>query len=245
MRRQDKHAEGSFFDEYAQKGEYDVLTPEAYRRILRRLDGIRACREGRQVDAGCGTGAFTRYMVGEKWSTIALDLSHDCLRTVHSSIRGVHAVQGDIESLPFADDSIDLLVYSGVLHHLPDLTRASREAFRVLRPGGGGFAYDPHERHPLMWFFRSHRSPFSYTEGRTTNERNLTKGEVRQVFNRAGFIEVRVESASGMVFRHVHGQARIALAAYHLIETFLAGTRLDRAVGSFLLTSFTKPRCVM
>ncbi len=39
-------------------------------------------------------------------------------------------------SLPFEDDSFDLVFGHAVLHHLPDLAGAFREFRRVLRPGG-------------------------------------------------------------------------------------------------------------
>jgi ubiquinone/menaquinone biosynthesis C-methylase UbiE len=42
----------------------------------------------------------------------------------------------DAESLPFPDDSFDVVYSWGVLHHTPDTARALSEAVRVLRPGG-------------------------------------------------------------------------------------------------------------
>jgi len=42
----------------------------------------------------------------------------------------------DITSLTFDDASVDLIVSSDVLEHVPDLEAAFRESFRVLRPGG-------------------------------------------------------------------------------------------------------------
>jgi SAM-dependent methyltransferase len=48
----------------------------------------------------------------------------------------VHTVQADAESLPFADESFDLVLGHAILHHIPDLDRAFTEFHRVLRPGG-------------------------------------------------------------------------------------------------------------
>ena len=42
----------------------------------------------------------------------------------------------DAESLPFDDESFDLVYSWGVLHHTPDTVAAVREVHRVLRPGG-------------------------------------------------------------------------------------------------------------
>lgn len=42
----------------------------------------------------------------------------------------------DITNLTFPGDSLDLIVSSDVLEHVPDASAAFRESFRVLRPGG-------------------------------------------------------------------------------------------------------------
>jgi SAM-dependent methyltransferase len=42
----------------------------------------------------------------------------------------------DAESLPFEDESFDLVLGHAVLHHIPDLDRAFAEFARVLAPGG-------------------------------------------------------------------------------------------------------------
>ena len=42
----------------------------------------------------------------------------------------------DAETLPYPDDTFDLVVGHAVLHHIPDLDQAMREILRVLKPGG-------------------------------------------------------------------------------------------------------------
>jgi SAM-dependent methyltransferase len=56
----------------------------------------------------------------------------------------VRAARADAESLPFGDESFDLVLGHAVLHHLPDPPRAFEEFHRVLRPGGRiAFAGEP------------------------------------------------------------------------------------------------------
>jgi ubiquinone/menaquinone biosynthesis C-methylase UbiE len=43
---------------------------------------------------------------------------------------------GDAESLPFRDESFDVVYSWGVLHHSPNTSQAVQEVFRVLRPNG-------------------------------------------------------------------------------------------------------------
>src|SRR5262249_20907334 len=56
----------------------------------------------------------------------------------------VRTARADAESLPFGDESFDLVLGHAVLHHLPNLSRAFDEFHRVLRPGGMiAFAGEP------------------------------------------------------------------------------------------------------
>lgn len=241
MRSQDKAEEWRFFDAYAGDAAYDVLLPRAYRRLLTEAQAARGGRGGWQADLGCGTGAFTRHLLSPLWRTAALDLSRESLRRLPDPPPAVFPLEGDIEALPFGDDTLDFAVLSGVLHHLPDPRRTLAEVRRVLRPGARGFSYDPNEANPAMWLFRSPRSPVSSRRGRTVNERNLTRGELGSALRAAGFVNVRVKPVSGMLFRRVSGFGGLLISLYNLGELLLEVSRLERAIGSFLVATFEKP----
>lgn len=59
--------------------------------------------------------------------------SEDCLP---GSAREVGAICEDLTNLPFEDNSLDLMVSSDVLEHIPDASRAFEENARVLKKGG-------------------------------------------------------------------------------------------------------------
>src|SRR5204863_4173260 len=71
---------------------------------------------------------------------VATDISQGMLHELSGSARelGVQVSTAccDASSLPFADDSFDLVFGHAVLHHIPDLEQAFAEFRRVLRPGG-------------------------------------------------------------------------------------------------------------
>ena len=129
------------FDRAAQHYEqFAVLQNEVCTRLLEKLEIVKIA-PAYILDAGAGTGKaipalFERY---KKAQIIALDLSenmlHQCAR--HGDFfRSPHLVCADIEKLPFADDSFDLIFSSLSMQWCNDLNAALLEARRVLRPGG-------------------------------------------------------------------------------------------------------------
>lgn len=67
---------------------------------------------------------------------IGLDLARTALEPLQQRVRGTFAVCGDAEHLPFADGSLDIVLSSDLVEHLPDPDRHFQEVARVLRSGG-------------------------------------------------------------------------------------------------------------
>ena len=89
----------------------------------------------RVVDVGCGTGDLTERLArAAEVPVVALDLSARMAEL--AAARGLVALTGDIEHLPFADESFDAVLANRVLYHLPVLDAGVAELARVLRPGG-------------------------------------------------------------------------------------------------------------
>ena len=112
-------------------------------KYLRSLD-LSLDADSMVLDAGCGTGlvslAFQDAAFDTK-RTIALDLSYKSLEVARDEFRKrkklarkIDTVQGNVLSLPFADESFDLILMCGVLEYTP-LDAGLREAARVLKRG--------------------------------------------------------------------------------------------------------------
>ncbi len=106
--------------------------------------------EIRLLDAGCGTGAYSRAMLPHVSHIDAVDLNEGMLAVARSKLAGDEAAgriafhQGSIDALPFEDESFDAAMINQVLHHIEDGADPSfpaheaviAEMHRVLRPGG-------------------------------------------------------------------------------------------------------------
>jgi ubiquinone/menaquinone biosynthesis C-methylase UbiE len=96
----------------------------------------------RSLEIGAGTGYFTLNLLlaGVIDEAVATDISQGMLDQLARSADGlgvpVRTMRCDAASLPFADDTFDLVFGHAVLHHIPDLDAAFAEFRRVLRPGG-------------------------------------------------------------------------------------------------------------
>ena len=98
----------------------------------------------RVLDLGCGAGTDTlvaAQMVGPRGSVSGIDMTREMLAKARSSAAemaatNVEFVEGEVESLPFADETFDVVISNGVIDLLPDKDTVFAEIHRVLCPGG-------------------------------------------------------------------------------------------------------------
>ncbi|MCX8125753.1 MAG: arsenite methyltransferase, partial [Dehalococcoidia bacterium] len=96
------------------------------------------------LDLGCGAG-FDCFLaaarVGPAGNVIGVDMTPEMLAKARANARkgGYKNVEfrlGEIENLPVADGSVDVVISNCVINLSPDKQRVFKEAFRVLKPGG-------------------------------------------------------------------------------------------------------------
>jgi ubiquinone/menaquinone biosynthesis C-methylase UbiE len=93
------------------------------------------------LDAGCGNGRYTRYLVrdADKDAVITgFDLSQGMLGRAKKRVGSdrVTFVSADLTHLPYPDSYFDAVVCGWVLEHLPDPRPGLRELARVMKSGG-------------------------------------------------------------------------------------------------------------
>lgn len=91
------------------------------------------------LDAGCGRGAYLPHIaqrLGTGGRLVGLDFSPHMIRLAMMQTPAVQVLVGDVQSLPFADASFDVVLSAHMLYHVPDIRAALSEFRRVLRPAG-------------------------------------------------------------------------------------------------------------
>ena len=91
------------------------------------------------LDAGCGTGRFTRPLARHHTRTVAFDAAPAMLaelRRLQGSERMPLLVTGDLRNLPFADAQFATVLSVHVLHLVADWRGVLGEMWRTLAPGG-------------------------------------------------------------------------------------------------------------
>ena len=99
---------------------------------------------GRAVDAACGTGRWAAYLAQRGHVVHGVDESPEMLEVARAKLPNVQFSRADVRCLPVATASMDLVVCSLALTHLPGLDEPLREFARVLRPGGAALLSNIH-----------------------------------------------------------------------------------------------------
>ncbi|MEN3041425.1 MAG: class I SAM-dependent methyltransferase [Bacteroidia bacterium] len=109
------------------------------------------------LDAGCGSGRFSLYMTSRvKWVE-AIDASFEALlaaKDLLKSVTNVRLTCASLHHIPFPDESFDLVVSLGVLHHIPDTEGALAEIYRKVKKGGYVLLYLYYALENRGWGYR-------------------------------------------------------------------------------------------
>jgi ubiquinone/menaquinone biosynthesis C-methylase UbiE len=80
-------------------------------------------------------------MVGSSGNVVGIDMTTAMLAKARRAadelgVTNADFVEGEVESLPFPDESFDVVISNGVIDLVPDKDAVYSEIYRVLAPGG-------------------------------------------------------------------------------------------------------------
>ncbi len=157
---------------------------------------IAALRAGEVViDLGSGAGFdcfLAAEQVGPTGRVIGIDMTHEMLKKARENGARISAVNvefrlGELEHLPVADNTADVVISNCVINLVPDKAQVFREAFRTLKPGGRVAISDVVNVAPLSAELKADTGLLcGCIAGAASVE------SIRKWLNAAGFTEVRV-----------------------------------------------------
>lgn len=225
----------SHFDRIAEEYD-DSLPPHVVEHYLRKRTAfvVEHCPRGDGLDVGCGTGALASRLAGAGYDMAGVDPSEGMLRVLRSRAPGIRAEQASGTSLPFADDSFDLVLSVAVMHHIAepgDVRRTLAEMVRVARPSGRILIWDHNPRNPY-WSRLMARVPQDTGEERLIGEEEMAAGL------RAAGGGILLSTQLGMVPDFT---PRAALSVAAALERAIESTPLVRRLGAHNVILATKP----
>jgi len=102
------------------------------RNFLRQLKSFLQ-KDQKVLDAGCGTGLFSRFLPDGSYG---IDINPRNLAKARQHAPAINFMEADLEQLPFENDSFDLIIITEVIEHFPDPLKLLSELKRVLKTGG-------------------------------------------------------------------------------------------------------------
>ena len=147
------------------------------------------------VDLGGGAGFdcfLAAQQVGDTGHVIGVDMTHEMLKKARDNAASIGASNvefrlGELEHLPIADNTADVVISNCVINLVPDKEQVFREAFRVLKPGGRLAVSDVINTAPLSAELQSDPALLcGCIAGAAPAER------VESWLTTAGFVDVRV-----------------------------------------------------
>ena len=93
------------------------------------------------LDVGPGTGDMTLLLAHFASELHVVDIDPGALKSLRARAKAhgltkLHCHEASVAALPLADEAVDLVVLSQILHHVRDPQQAMAECYRVLAPGG-------------------------------------------------------------------------------------------------------------
>jgi SAM-dependent methyltransferase len=137
--REQEYADDSLLDVRYRTHQLYTLDPVDFGRWT--LERLAWQGDERVLDVGCGPGDLLRGMADARigWrALVGFDLSAGMAAQAMDRAQGreVRFLAADAQSVPFPDETFDVVMARHMLYHVPDIDRAVSQAARVLRPHG-------------------------------------------------------------------------------------------------------------
>ena len=175
------------------------------------------------LDAGAGKGPYTFTMVDHFDTIYSFEYSKGELGRLRENIinelgefpKHVESKQVDLQEIPLADSSVDFIVCSEVLEHIPDYEKAMCELYRISAPGAK-IVFSMPNRYSLFWLYdkfmfhfvklvkrllrRPQKSSGGYDFWELNRHWSFSPKNIREIAKSAGFRLLKSQGTSVLIY---------------------------------------------
>lgn len=147
-------------DKAALRGEPSYVWRAGQDRRLRMIvEAVPQWHNARVLDNGCGLGTYLRRLQELTPHAFGLEYERERGQEANRRLGHLRVVCAAGERLPYANNSLDVILSNEVIEHVQDDAQALAEMARVLKPGGRALIFCPNrwypvETHGIYWHGR-------------------------------------------------------------------------------------------
>lgn len=182
-------------------------------RYINDADRIRAYlpNGGKILDWGCGRGQMTHLLKNRGFDVVGYDV--DPMGKEFLNQIGQTLILGtDPVKLPFADNSFDAVLSSGVIEHVVDRNGSLAEISRVIKKGGYFFVFRLPNKYSYIEFI-------SDRLGRGDHPVKYSRAQIKKLLNESGF-EVETSRYQGFLPYNLKNFPALSRSLYHKLDIF-------------------------
>lgn len=214
-----------YYESYGRRQIIRELPPDApllFHERLRLNRLIRYLPAGRfqVLDCGCGDGALSLLAAEKGAKVIALDLSLERLKKLSSQVdeKPIRQLAGDCCALPLKKESVDVVLVSELLEHVPEDDTMLEEIWKALKKGGKFILSVPYRE-----MINTVVCPNCHFEFfRHGHLRSYDKSLLKNQLVKAGFTKIRLTFSNNLKTRFIRGRSFFPIGWLVSLDTFFS-----------------------
>ncbi|MFA6888327.1 MAG: class I SAM-dependent methyltransferase [Candidatus Woesearchaeota archaeon] len=240
---QNKNAEMNFFNTAVNESPWTSFNKNGQKQIFALFkESIKPQKGEITLDMGCGTGEFSEKLLEYGLKVTGIDISKNAIeqcKKKYNEKNILFDVQ-DIEKTTYANNSVDIIFYGGVLHHFPNRLNVFKEAYRILKKGGRIYGFDPNFYNLTLWIYRE---KLKIKTQKTENEVLIKAKDIETELKKTGFSEITVKSTANITFDIEYFKKLVPFPVYYGVYIYNIIERITQKIkpiqtkyGSFVIT---------
>ncbi|MHA2010143.1 MAG: class I SAM-dependent methyltransferase [Promethearchaeota archaeon] len=203
---------------------------------LLNLDGM---KKPKILEVGCSAGYITRYVAQRfECEIIGIDLGEFILEIAREEIQKLNLPNvtfqtGNVENLPFPDNSFDIVIGEAITALVPDPIKVLKEYKRVLKPNGKVATLDLFMKESLSGEFVNEISNImSIVIG--TQIRIKTFQEWEYIFAESGFNDIRIDDYYDDLFKRSYSSTKLVKIMFKMLYHMIVNKEMRKKISPTL-----------